>query len=86
MDFIAAFNNWSEETQLIFCLVVLGILSFTLVLMWVTLLRTLRIVLRGYPPSPVQECNNDYNLTGNCLKPGGCKTQEECSTTVRGRE
>lgn len=51
------------------------------------LFGTVRIVLRGYPPqkpkaSQVQDCNHYDNLTDLCLKPGGCKTREECRETV----
>jgi hypothetical protein len=82
--FTTAFNSWDGQTQLTFSLVALGIVSLTLFLMTVVAMRTLRVLIRGYPPAvpAKQECNNDDNLTGLCLKPAGCKTVDECSECV----
>lgn len=66
--------------------------AFAVVALFVTIvlcqmLRTLRVVLRGYPPPEpaeqrIQECSHESSLTGRCLKPGGCKTTEECQTVI----
>ncbi len=74
-------KTWDTNTQVWFFL---GCLFVTLCL-GAAFFYTLRIVLRGYPPPsppPLQPCNHDDNLKGVCLKPGGCRSSEECNRMV----
>lgn len=74
-------KGWSAEWQVL----ALAIVALFVTIVTCQLLRTVRVVLRGYPPPDPPElpdCNSDDNLTGQCLKPGGCKTQEECDATI----
>jgi hypothetical protein len=44
-------------------------------------------LVHGHPPTPPPskpECNHDENMTGECLRHGGCKTVDQCNATVEG--
>jgi hypothetical protein len=45
-----AFNSWDQSGQIAFCLASLAILCLTILFSAGMALRSLRIVLRGYPP------------------------------------
>src|SRR4051812_44266991 len=68
--------------------------AWWLLALWRLLLQHGVALLRGYPPSSSasgseaaagrQECyQEDDNLTGYCLRPGGCRTVGECQRTIR---
>lgn len=73
-------SNWDVSTQ-VWTLV--AAMFFTTVIA-VKLLDTIKIILRGYPSEceEAQDCDHDDNITGGCLKIGGCKTTQECNATI----
>lgn len=80
-------KQWDHGRQLALLLGIAGMAVLGVTLMVLSLSRTFRVMIAGYPPRvakvpPQQECNSDENLTGLCLKPGGCKTTEECTATI----
>jgi len=81
---IEVFGKWAVEWQVGFA-VLLPILAYMLARHAMTCLT---VLFRGHPPAATvvpepQECYRSCNLTGLCLKPGGCKTQDECDHTLR---
>ncbi len=84
MDWIVeVIQKWESGTQMAFFLSCFSITAFVVLCLGVGILRTVRILFRGYTPveaKPIkpQDCYSDDNLRGVCLKPGGCKTQAEC--------
>lgn len=89
-EFIDIFTQWTAGLQVFFCLGSMFILTFAFLLFLVSLNRTIRILIRGYPTNyytpHTQECNNDDNLTGFCIKPGGCRTIHECHNAIDSTE
>ncbi len=94
MDWIIEIvQKWDTQTQATVFVASLSSLLLAVVLICALTLRAVRLVLRGYPPvtqkppappytpSP-QDCQHDENLTGKCLKAGGCGTSYECVATV----
>lgn len=86
MDWLAkVVEGWEHNTQLYLFLGVFGMSCTTLFLISRHFYRTLCILINGYPPETPksQDCNNDDNLRGVCLKLGsGCRTVDECNETV----
>lgn len=94
--------NELTPDSLFYLFLVLGIgtLIAVVVIVWV-LCRTLVVLFYGPPEPPKvvqssyqplpkveprQDCYDETNLTGKCLKPGGCKTDGECTRTIRAHD
>lgn len=81
-------GGWSEVSQWWFLALVVAAPCATLAYLG----RAVRIVLRGYAPTPervevapeLPGCDNDENLTGRCLRVGGCRSEAECNRMVGG--
>lgn len=91
-EFIDIFDKWSEKTQLIAFSISSFLVLFFLYLVFRLLVRSVCIIFRGYPIfsgatcryqyPKIQTCEHDDNVTGKCLKSGGCRTTGECEITV----
>ncbi len=76
--------QWPAELQMQFLLWTFIAACVTIWLLVVSALHTARVLLRGYPPPSLdqQECHDEDNLKGYCLKPGGCRSTDECQDTL----
>lgn len=73
-------SSWSSSEHL--ALAITAIVS--LFLLAALFLRTVRIILRGYPPPKAvrEDCPSTDNFTGGCLLVGGCRTRDECDRMI----
>ena len=83
---IEMIKTWNENNQTFFFSLVFILSTALIILILGSLLKTVRILFRGYPPPEQPPCDHDENLTGVCLKKGGCKTQEECNKEMEKRQ
>ena len=91
-EVLSIVRSWNEYTQMTVFITLGCAAMLTLFLIVWVVLRTLRIILRGYNvnkiylPSNVYEipdCNHNESLTGKCLKGlNGCRTVGECDRVV----
>lgn len=73
-------QTWGWEYQIGF----MAFVSLVCLYLIVYVLSTIKIILRGYPPIKSQQslCHHDNSLSGWCVKPGGCRTTDECNKTM----
>ncbi len=77
--FFTNFNDGKAFVVVVCCLTFIGVVKI--------LTNCILRIFCGYPPVPPlpkQECPNEDNLTGVCLRHDGCKTVEKCNLTVEG--
>lgn len=75
--FLSRVNNWED------CASVTIVCMSLVFCFWITM-RYIAVVLRGWPKfnQGVTYCNHPDNLSGRCLKPAGCRTNQECEAEI----